>query len=374
MDTYPGAGAGPSDFSWYYGAAHYILEGRSPYLATGYIYPPLTAFLFTPLAAFDYVAARRVWYLVSQLALLTAAWSVWRRLGGGWRSACVVGFVWASGGAAEESVALGQIGPMLTLLVAIGSFPGRLQAAAVSLGGAIKLLPGALALVLPLERKWRTLVWTIGLTAFLLVTPWLSVRWFLEGPRAPASTHFLAGSPTLLSWSAASLALRAAQPPGPDGKPPVSWLDSNLAEVHLSARDRVLSIAVSAIVMLGGLAALGYVSHGRLPAKSAPSVAAASIALALVASPICWTHYEVLQYPGAAILMNRALVRGAWHRLSGLIACWAFLYTVPVTVLRAAYISHGGNWPNSPGFLYFWTSISAVACLGFFALALREVR
>lgn len=374
MGTYPGAGAGRSDFRWYYLAAHYILEGHSPYLATGYIYPPLTAFLFTPLASIDYVLARRVWWVLSQIFLLTAGCTLWRRLGADWRSACVVGFVWASGGAAEESIALGQIGALLTLSVAMASFPGRLQGTATSVGGAIKIIPAILAVTLGLERKWRSLFSTVALTAVLLIAPWLAVRWFLVGPKTPASTDFLAGTPTILSWSAPSIALRALQHPGADGKPPVSWVDSNLVGVHLGRRDRAVSIAVSAVVMIGGLATLGYMARGRLAASFGPFAASALIALTLVASPVCWTHYEILQYPGAAILINRAFRAAKWSTLLGTVTCWAFLYTVPVMVLRSAYFANGGNWPSSPVFLYFWTSISAVACLGLVALAIREIR
>jgi hypothetical protein len=374
IGTYPGAGAGPSDFQWYYLAAHHILEGRSPYLATGYLYPAITAFLFTPLASLDYVVARRVWWALSQIFLLAAAWALWKRLGGGWRSGLVIAFVWAGGGAAEESIGLGQIGALLTPIVVIGSFPGRLQTVAVGLGGSMKIIPGVLAVAIGLERKWRSLFWTASLTIMLLGAPWLAVHWFLAGPAAPASTEFLAGTPTILSWSAPSIALRVRQHPGADGKPPVSWVDSNLAAVHLSASDRAVSVAVGAMVMISGLAALGYAARGRLTTQSAPCAAAALIALTLVASPVCWTHYEVLQYPGAAILLDRAFHQRKRTRLCGVLICWALLYTVPVTVLRAAFVAHGGAWPSAPAFLYFWTSISALACLGLFALALRDIR
>ena len=374
VGTFPGAAASPSDFRWYYLAAHYILEGRSPYLATGYLYPPLTAFLFTPLAAMDYALARRVWWAISQASLLGAAWLLWKRLGMGWRSAAVVAFVWATGGAAEESVALGQIGALLTLMVVMAAFPGRVQAAAIAMGGAMKLIPGALTMALGMGRNWRALARSIGMMALLLVLPWLAVLWFLAGPKAPDSAEFLAGTPQILSWSAPSIVLRALEHPGRDGKPPGSWVDGDLAAVHLRPRDRSVAVAASAIVMMGGLAVLIFWSRGRVRLQSFPCAAAALIALALAASPVCWTHYEVLQYPGAAILMDRAFRERKWVSLAGLLCCWALLYSAPVAVLRAAYFAHGGQWPSDPPFLYFWTSISAIACLGLFGLAVRETR
>jgi hypothetical protein len=39
-----------SDFRVYYYAAQHVLRGESPFLAEGYIYPPLLALLMAPLA------------------------------------------------------------------------------------------------------------------------------------------------------------------------------------------------------------------------------------------------------------------------------------------------------------------------------------
>jgi hypothetical protein len=100
-----------SDFRWYYLAADHVLDGESPYLSEGYIYPPFLAFVLTPLAYLEYVPARWVWFLVSHACLLAAAWLIWRELGYNRLAGCVVAAVWAFGGAARESLALGQVGP-----------------------------------------------------------------------------------------------------------------------------------------------------------------------------------------------------------------------------------------------------------------------
>lgn len=73
--------AGLSDFRWYYLAAQDVARGESPYLAEGYLYPPLLACLLTPLAGLDYVPARWVWFLFSHGCLLAAAWLIWRQPG-----------------------------------------------------------------------------------------------------------------------------------------------------------------------------------------------------------------------------------------------------------------------------------------------------
>jgi hypothetical protein len=43
-----------------------------------------------------------------------------------------------------------------------------------------------------------------------------------------------------------------------------------------------------------------------------------------------------------------------------------------VAVLRA-YYERGNAWPNSPGVMYFWTSIAPVASLVLFGLMTREL-
>jgi hypothetical protein len=50
----------------------------------------------------------------------------------------------------------------------------------------------------------------------------------------------------------------------------------------------------------------------------------------------------------------------------------AFLYPLPVAVLRAYYV-RSNSWPNSPAVMYFWTSISPIASLVLFGLITREL-
>lgn len=363
--------AGPSDFQWYYLAAQHILHGRSPYLAAGYIYPPLTAFLFTPFAVFPYVPARRAWFLLSNVFMLTAASILWRRSGSNWKSACCVAFVWAFGGAADESIALGQVGPLLTLLITLACFPGRLRSQAISVSCAIKIFPGILGFTLLLRREWRNLLRTAILAVLLLALPWIALHFFFTGPQMPSGTGFLAGTSTILSWSLPSVVLRAFHPPGSDGKPPAIWTNDNLAGVHLSPHDRVLAVSVAALTLFAGLFVWIYATRLRLARSAVPYASAALISLILIAAPVCWTHYQVLQYPGAALLLARTAQDSHWPRFFATLISWLFLYTVPVAVLRAGYAAHHG-WPAHPAYLYFWTSVSAAAGIALFTLATHE--
>ncbi len=96
------------------------------------------------------------------------------------------------------------------------------------------------------------------------------------------------------------------------------------------------------------------------------------MALALAASPVGWTHYQVMQYPGVALFLGYAARRRLWWLLGAAAACAAFLYPIPVAVLRA-YYEVGNSWPNSPIVMYFWTSISAIASIVLFGLMTREL-
>jgi len=365
--------SGPSDFRWYYLAAQHVARGESPYLAAGYLYPPFLACLMTPLAALDYVPARWVCFLFSHACLLTAAWLTWRHLGSDWTAGCVVALVWALGGAAGESLALGQTGPLLTLLLAVAcTSTGWPQTASIGIGVAVKLIPGVLCVALALKRDWRSLLATLCWAALLLVTPWVFVAG-LAGPRAPVRQDYLAGTPAVLSWSLPSVALRLSEPPAPDGRLPKDWLEGNtLQSLRLPRGRLLLSIGVALAVFGAGCLALAAAARGRLSPKQFPLAAAAIVALALAAAPVCWTHYQVMQYPGVALLLG-GIARGRrWRLFAAALTLAAFLYPIPVAVLRA-YYAHLGGWPNSLAVMYFWTSVSPMASLALFGLMVRRL-
>src|SRR5690242_4924244 len=116
---YTGRLADPSDFIHYHQAARAILHGRSPFGDPEYVYPPLIGFLMAPFGLTDYVTARWIWFLLSHAFLLAAAWLLWRAAGRGRIALCSIAGVWAFGGAAGESLSLGQIGPLLVLVLVL---------------------------------------------------------------------------------------------------------------------------------------------------------------------------------------------------------------------------------------------------------------
>jgi Glycosyltransferase family 87 len=373
LDQMPTAGL--SDFRCYYLAAQHVARGESPYLSDGYLYPPLLACALTPLAPLSYVPARWVWFLFSHICLLAAAWLTWRQLGPDWKAAGIVAVVWSLGAAAGESVSLGQIGPQLTLLLAmIYTSTGSRQGACIGTAFALKLIPGVLCAIPVLRRDWRAVSAAIAVAAVLLAVPWAIVQFCLTGPKAPPRLDYLFGTPSVLSWSLPSVALRIYEPLPPGGPMPNDWITGNgLPGVRLSTSQRALSAGVALLTLAIGCLVLAIRLRGRLTPAQVPLAYAAITALALVASPVGWTHYQVMQYPGIALLLGYAAKHRLWWLLGTVLVCAAFLYPLPVAVLRA-YYERNNSWPNSPAVMYFWTTISPIASLVLFGLTMRELR
>jgi hypothetical protein len=363
-----------SDFRWYYLAAQHVLHGESPYLSAGYIYSPFLAFLLAPLASFKYVPAFWIWFILSHACLLTAAWLIWRYLGADRLAGCAVALVWALGAAAGESLALGQIGPELTVLLAAAYTLNEKRAAeCVGTGLALKVLPGVLCGISALRRDFRGILRAVATAFILTAIPWAIVVCCLSGPSAPARVDYLAGTPSVVSWSLPSVALRIYDPFYVDEPMPVSWITGNgLQDLHLSRDQQLLSLGVALITLTVGCLFLMVRVRARLQARQVPLASAALIALALAASPVCWTHYQVMQYPGVALLLTHAAREKLWGLLAAGTTAAAFLYPIPVAVLRA-YFERNNAWPNSPAVMYFWTSVPVAASLLLFVLMTREL-
>jgi hypothetical protein len=365
LDAIPTPGL--SDFRFYYYAAQHILHGESPFLTADYIYPPLLACLLVPIAAFDYFTARWIWFVFSHACLLAAAYLLWRRLGRDWIATTVIAFVWGSGWVAQDSFATGQPDPLLTLLIVVACVSsGWIGYASAGAGFAVKLIPAVLGLLAPLERNWRGLLAFLASAGFLVAIPWAIVA-LLRGPMTPANTDYLYGTPCVLSWSIPSVALRILEPPGDDGKLPQDWVTGwDLPRLHLSSQQKFVSLSAALATLAAGLALLWFKTRGRLSGQQIPVAGTALIALALAASPIAWWHYQAMQYPGIALLLYGSIRARDWRRIASALTCAVFLFPLPAAVLRYYYHQHE-RWPDAPGLMYFWTSVTPIASLVLFA-------
>jgi hypothetical protein len=369
----PGLIDTPSDFQPYYWAAQHITHGESPYLAEGYIYPPLLAFLVTPLTALDYVTARRVWFALSQLFLIAAAVLLWRSIGRDWPAACWIALVWALGGSAEEGLGLGQVGALLTLLLvcAIASRHRR-QALSVGLAFALKLFPGILGIAVLLRRDRRTVSWMVAAGAAGVLLPWAVVAGFLKGPAGAATSNAWMGTPATLSWSLPSVVLRVLDPPRRPSALPHDWeAGTDLGHFQLPARSRMAALATSMVTLGMGLFVMLRAVRWRLTEEQLPWAMGALVALVLAASPVGWTHYQVLQYPGVALLLSAAWRQRQWLRLGVSLVPAGLLYPIPVAILTRYYFRYHAWTAYSPVTLYIWTSVTPLASLCLFAMFVK---
>jgi len=366
----------PSDFGGYFHAAEDILHGRSPYHDPAFFYPPLLAFLMVPLALVDYVAARWIWFVLSHLFLIGAGGLLWRGMGGGRIALCCIACVWALGGALKETLCQGQLSPLLVLLLVIAyTQRGRLRGASAGLGFALKYFPGIVALPLLLGRRWRALAASAGVALAGTCLPWLILGAFFAGPSAPVRARYWMGTPSMFSWSVPSLVLRLLTPITRGAPLPSDWEFGNVAAtLHLGPRLEWISVATACAVLAIGVMALAVVCRGRMNDRQIPWAMAGLVALSLAAAPVCWTHYQLLQYPGVAMLLIAAIRRWDWRLALATAACFALAYQLPQRFLIAYHDAHNGWTTASPFTLYFWSSAPPLASLGIFALALVMAR
>ena len=266
------------------------------------------------------------------------------------------------------------MGPELALLLAIAyTATDWRQGASLGLGIALKFLPGPCAIGLAMARCWRALCVTV-LCSLLGALSWVFASLALAGPPAPPHpTSFLAGTPVVLSWSLPSVAQRILDPPAPGRGLP--WPNAfQLYSLNLPPAARRVGLAVTIATFALGIGALLAVTRGRVSRAQLPIAMACLTTLTLVAAPVSWTHYQVMQFPGMALFAGALALRGAWKKLGWALLCAAFIYPVPVMVLRAMAAASGDPWPNTPMANYFWISVAPVAGLVLYGMMVAEIK
>jgi hypothetical protein len=221
-----------------------------------------------------------------------------------------------------------------------------------------------------LARRWRALCVTL-VCSLLGALSWAFASFALAGPPAP-QVDFLAGTPAVLSWSLPSVALRIMDPPTPGRGLP--WANAfKLQALSLSPAARRVGFAVTTATFVIGIGALFAVTMGRVSRDRLALAMASLTTLTLVAVPVSWTHYQVIEFPGVALFAGGLALRGAWKKLGWALLCAAFLYPLPITVLSHMSAARGGVWPNTPAANYFWISTAPVAGLVLYGLMLAEI-
>jgi len=164
------------DFQAYIQAADRLLASQPLYDPTVavagpfaiYLYPPPFAFAFIPFAILPDHAAIAAWTILLGAAVVLAALLMPVRREVRWLIVLLAAFNWP----VLYSIKLGQVGPILLLLFAIGwrwmDRPGILAATIVA-GGTTKLQPAALALWALLTGRIRAGVYAVGGLAVLAI-------------------------------------------------------------------------------------------------------------------------------------------------------------------------------------------------------------
>ena len=271
------------DFHAYEGAARRLLDGQRMYdpaidVAGGfaiYLYPPPFALAIVPLAIVGGQAAVAIWTGLMVLAFLAgvALLPVTRNVR--WLVLLLGALDWP----VVYSIKLGQVGPILFLLFAIGwrwlDRPGRLGAA-IGLGTLVKVQPALLLGWAALTGRWRAvgIAATVIAGAALLATviagtqPWVDYPALLGRVASPLTTPH--------NFTPGAIAFQAGVPMELANL--IQWLSVGLALAAVVVAARTVSAEASYLV---------------------------AVVASQVLSPLLWDHYAMLLLLPVAWLLER---------------------------------------------------------------------
>jgi alpha-1,2-mannosyltransferase len=312
------------DFLAYHQAANRILSGLPLYdpsvQQTGgfglFYYPPSFALAILPLAPIPAATAVWVWAALSTVAFLVgvAILPVGRDIR--WLIVLLASLSWPF----EYALKLGQVGPLLFLLFAIGwrwLDDARAIGGTAAIGALIKIQPGLVLVWAALTRRWAALA--VGIVVLVVV--------------AAVATVVVGGAS---AWSDFVALLRNVSDPitTPHNFTPgaVAWQLGAASDVAL------------AIQVCSSLLALAVVVGSSLRGSAGSSYLVTVTASQLL-SPVLWDHYAMLLLLPVAWL----LARGQW---------WAIAIPLSMSVFTI------GVTPPWAYPVAFWVVLVAVAVIG----------
>lgn len=375
---WPHLGADWSDFAAYWGAARHLAEGRSPYLESAYLYPPATAVLCVPLAQLSYAGARRVWFALSLLAVAAAVVLLAHTVRGLERPGLTVVAVVAVVGTLSENLVLGQLQPLLLLLLVGAHWAARrrlqlLEGALLGLAAGLKLWPALLALVPLVARRWRAFGVTAAVAGSLVVGGW-ALAAALPGPARPGGGDFLFGTPSVFSAGAVGVAMRGLSLPAPSEPVPSTWYRAggHLQTLRLGRVDKGVGATVVLLTLAAGLAALA--GSGLLSGTSEAEGArfAAVLTLLLLALPVSWYHYQLLQVVTLVLLLEWWWPRHRGAATAAVALVLAASWSVATAV--AAYVAVFGWGPGPAWLLAAAAAVAPAAVAGQLLLVVAVAR
>lgn len=333
------------DFGYYYEGSARLAEGQSPFQG-GFVSPPLMPLVVLPLVPLGLENARIAWYVASQVALLVAAVGLAWAAGRDRAAFASVAILWGTSGGLAENLAIGQVNPVLLLLISVALIGvagrSRWSPQLMGLAAGLKLWPGLLLGLWLFRRWWRGLVAGLVTTGALIAVPLVVYEYGVGIPASSAGTRFWAGTPAMLSFSLPSAVLRSTYDLAEDGAPPEDWIRGTYpAALQLSPGRTILSLASSLLTLALGTSALWWrLASARATSRADDQLAVAYLAtLAVIASPISWYHYQIFLLPAGVLLLAGFLRRTAW---------WPGA-AVTASLLLASWANRGTDLANAVG-------------------------
>lgn len=301
------------DFYAYAGAADRLLAGSPIYdvsvRSTGdcgiFQYPPPFVLAAIPFAVLDPVTGALAWitFLVACYVLAISAMPVRTEIR--WAVGLLGAFSWPF----IFGVRIGQVGPILLLLAALGwrwlDRPSRLGVT-IGLGVLVKLQPAVIGLWLAARLEWRTAM--------------------VAGATVVAGT-LIAAAVGLVDWIGFITLLRQLSD--------ASTVPANLA-IGAAAVKLGMPVVTAPIVQAAGTAGVvALVVAGARWATRETGYLAAVVGSQL-ASPILWDHYALALLLPVAFLLDRNVW---WASLVPLAMAWVLLPFMPTLIYPAAYVT-----------------------------------
>jgi hypothetical protein len=278
------AGTFAFDFLAYHAAAQRVLAGERLYdpsvQVTGgfglFYYPPPFVLFMLPFGLLPSGLASGIWLGLS-LAMLVAAIAILPvRAGVRWATLLAAGLSWP----VAYALKLGQVGPLLLLLFAIGwrwlDRPARFGVAG-ALGAIVKIQPGLVLAWALLTRRWMAVAIGAGVLALT----------------ALAAT-VVAGGPSV--WTDYVALLRNVSDP--------ITTPHNFTPGAVAYQSGAPVVAAVAIQLASSIAAVGAVIVAALRLRPDASFLVAVVASQLL-SPVLWDHYAMLLLLPVAWLLER---------------------------------------------------------------------
>jgi hypothetical protein len=241
----------------------------------------------------------------------------------------------------------------------------------------------------------RPVLAALAVALLLVAAPLAILASFYPPPHAPTHSGAWMGTPALLNFSLAAAVLRLLDFPDSTTLPHNWQFGNDMLELRLETADVLVSLLISGAVLLVGICAfaLRYWRLGKLardPAVRTAEPAAANQAasnssaawplrqcalatllpLALATLPLSWSHYQLLELPGAALFLVLALRDRSYWGGAAVAAFFLAAYQLPVALLRL-YIEQLGWTAASPWSLWAITAISPVSAAVLFVVYLK---